>query len=891
VCPLFTDTRLAHVWSIISSDLADGLCLDVFDTLLVRTVPEPVGAFTLLGERLQREGRLPFGMTREVFAKLRVAAEVRAREHSTTSRGTVEARLLEIYRELSVALAHAGTPEELAALEVEVERSVCRADLGVADLIGAVNKLGKPVYLVSDTYFSAAQLRRILERPELQDRTFEGVFTSSDAATNKGAVLYVKPTPSADDPEDVNQQDDVPPPGDGLFGVMLAATSIPAARLVHLGDHPEADLRAARHAGLQAVLYSKLTPHLERVLDREGTAPLTLTDDDRLDREFGDFGLTAVRARVLARSDAAQVPAGLARYWETGATVFGPPLAGFAEWVVERAKAFGVTHISCLLREGDFLSQLITEHAAEAGLTVSTLWVSRQVCALSTVYEGTAAELEAFLSRRRAPTVGQLLEQLGVPVNDVPALSELVDVRLDLPGVAGQALEAIAAEPQVRGTIVVRAARLRERLLRYLDEQLPSSGLALVVDLGWGGTIQTLLSRILQSAGRPLHLVGLYLATNATGLERRLDGVEMEGYLASFGEPSRLFAPLMRSPEMLEQLCMPDYGSLVGFDQHLAPELSPLRMSRTQEAQKAAAQAGVKAFSREWLRYRRSENPIPSLDSDAARERVLRMVSRFVSRPTTEEALAFSAWSHDDNFGSAAVEGLVSDEMLRCLPYLTAVDLEKLSMQELYWPAGVATVVNPTLARIAALSLETGADLADLSPPAAAGPLEFYIDAGGDFVAGPKETVVSRSAADGLSLVRTRIAGEGVRRVRIDPNGRRGMVRIDWIRMSFHLASVVDPVVVEVRELASHPQVAVGGALLVQPSLLEINTDDPQIVYTLDPATQGGLTAGTYAVDIEVAFAFLAIRPEPLLVEHAVAPTSLSRRVVRKAVREIGSRL
>ncbi len=336
---------------------------------------------------------------------------------------------------------------------------------------------------------------------------------------------------------------------------------------------------------------------------------------------------------------------------------------------------------------------------------------------------------------------------------------------------------------------------------------------------------------------------------------------------------------------------MPDYGSLVGFGQDLTPELSTLRTSRTQEAQKTAAQAGVKAFSREWLRYRRSENPVPSLDSDVARERLLRMVSRFVSRPTTEEALAFSAWSHDDNFGSDAVEGLVSDEMLRCLPYLTAVDLEKLSMQELYWPAGVATVVNPTLARISALSLETGADLSELSPPAAAGPLEFYIDAGGDFVAGPKETVVSRSAADGLSLVRTRIAGEGVRRVRIDPNGRRGLMRIDWLRLSFHLASVVEPVVVEVRDLANHPQIAVGGALLVQQSLLEINTDDPQIIYTLDPATQGGLTAGAYAVDIEVAFAFLAIRPEPLLVEHAVAPTSLSRRVVRRAVRELGSRL
>jgi FMN phosphatase YigB (HAD superfamily) len=867
----------------ISSESVDGLCLDIFDTLLLRTVPEPAAAFTLLGERHRKAGRLPGGMTAEVFAQLRSAAESRAREVSSRTRNTVECRLLEIYEQLAPALPHAGNPEQLARLEVELERDVCRADVGLVDLIGAVRALGKPIYLVSDTYFSAKQLRRLLDRPELAGYEFAGIYSSSDVTVNKGAGLLV-----------ANDSAKRRPPGrpQSLFDVLLADVKTPASRLVHLGDHPEADLRGARLAGLQAVLYSKLTGHLGQVLGREGTAPVHLTRDDGFDLEHGDFGLTAVRARTLARQEAATVPVGLQRYWEAGATVFGPALAGFAEWVVARAQAFGVSHITCLQREGDFLSQLIRDHAGEVGIDVSTLWVSRQVCAMSAVYEGTAKELEAFLTRRRAPTVGQLAEQLGVPIHDVPALADMVDLRLDTPGIASTALAAIAAEPQVRGTIVVRAARQRERLLRYLDEQLPASGISLMVDLGWGGTIQTLLSRILHSAGRPLHLIGLYVATNATGLERRLDGIEMEGYLASYGEPATLFSPVMRSPEMLEQLCMPDYGSLVAFDEHLQPQLSPLRTSRTQEAQKAAAQQGVKAFCAEWLRYRRSENPIPDLDSQAAREQLLRILSRFVSRPTTEEALAFSAWSHDDNFGSDAVEGLVSDEMLRCLPYLTAVDLDQLSMQELYWPAGVATVVNPTLARVSALSLETGADLAELSPPAAAGPVEVYLDTGADFAAGPKETAVPRAAVDGLSLVRVRISGEGVRRIRIDPDGRRGLLRVDWVRLTFHLASTVDPVVVEVLDLRNDPQIAVMGAQLIQPSLVEITSDDPQIVYVLDPATQGGLTAGAYAVDVELAFAFMAVRAEPLRVEHAAPPpASLSRRVVRRAVRELSGRL
>ena len=106
----------------------------------------------------------------------------------------------------------------------------------------------------------------------------------------------------------------------------------------------------------------------------------------------------------------------------------------------------------------------------------------------------------------------------------------------------------------------------------------------------------------------------------------------MEGYLASSGEPARAFAPVMRSPEILEQLCMPDYGSLVGFDERLQPLTSGARMSRTQAAQKAAAQAGVRAFHREWVRYRRIGEPAARrCPRRGARRSCCAMLTRFVA--------------------------------------------------------------------------------------------------------------------------------------------------------------------------------------------------------------------------------------------------------------------
>ncbi len=858
---MFTDVRIREVWSQLESGGAEVLTLDVFDTLLLRLVPEPAHAFLLLGHRLATAGLLPPSVSPAQFAQLRVHAETRARERSQAGRGTPEARLDEIWSVLAAALPNSGTIDDLVAMEVTLERDICRADLAVAELAElAITKLGRPVYLVSDTYFSPDQLRRLLRRPELADIRFTQVLTSSDAGVNKS---------------------------NGLFSHVLTAAGVAASRIIHLGDNPVADVEGAREHGILAVHYPKYTGGLETTLDLEGLRSRP-TSDTPVDPVHGDYGVTAMRARTLHRTDAAAVPSGLRRHWETGATVFGPVFTGFGEWAAERAAAYGVDRVHCLMREGVFLARVLEEPGHDRGIKTSPLWASRQVCALANVFEGSPEELRGFLTRRHAPSVGQLLRQLGVGVEEVAGLSALAGRRLDVPGLREETLQALCNDERLRGEIVTTASRLRERYLRYLDAQLGEADTVVIVDLGWGGTIQGLLHRLLVASGREVEIVGLYLATNAGAQVHRLSGLRLEGYVASGGEPEALFAPVMRSPEVLEQLCMPDVGSLIGFDEDLNPVLGADHTSRTQVAQRAAVQDGVLAYQREWLRYHRCETPMPSLVLDGARLAALRTLTRFVTRPTPQEAFAFGMWSHDDNFGSEASEGLLPADLLRRMPYLTPVDLEKIPMQELYWPAGVAAVANRPLAVVSGLAVGAGISALEVSPEAAAGPVEVYVDTGADFASGPKESAVTRSGRDGLSLVRLRIDGIGVRRVRIDPAGRRGLMRLDWLKLSFHLNNVVEPYSVTITSVLDEAQLHLVGARALQPNLVEILGDDPQFIYVLDPVAQAHLTA-TYTIDVEIAFGWLGIRSDPLAIPTAES-TPLSRRAVRRLRRELEDR-
>ncbi|WP_239334932.1 haloacid dehalogenase [Frankia sp. CiP3] len=860
---MFTDVRIREVWSQLESGGAEVLTLDVFDTLLFRLVPEPTHAFLLLGRRLVTAGLLPPAVSAGQFAQLRVHAETRARQHARAARGTLEARLDEIWSVLMPAIPGSGGVDEMITMEVDLERDVCRADLAVAELAElTITKLGRPVYLVSDTYFSPEQLRRLLRRPELAGIRFTRILTSSDAGVGKS---------------------------DGLFTHVLAAAGVAPSRVIHLGDNPVADVEGAREHGIIAVHYPKYSGELETTLTLEGLRGGP-TSDTAIDPVAGDYGMTALRARTLHRADAAAVPPGLRRHWETGATVFGPVFTGFGEWAAQRAREYGVDRVHCLMREGAFLARVLEEPTGDVGIEASTLWASRHVCALANVHEGTPEELRGFLARRHPPSVGQLLRQLGVGLDEVAGLSALASRRLDVPGLLSETLEVLCGDERVRGEIVLTASRLRERFLRYLDSHLGTAGTVVVVDLGWGGTIQALLQRLLHACGREVEVVGLYLATSSGSQAHRLAGLRLEGYVASGGEPDALFSQVMRSPEVLEQLCMPDTGSLIGFDEDNNPLLGPDHTTRTQVAQRVAVQDGVLAYQREWLRYRRSETLMPSLLQDGARSAALRTLARFVTRPTSQEALAFGVWAHDDNFGSDASEGLLPADLLRRMPYLTAVDLEKIPMQELYWPAGVAAVANRPLAVVSGLAANAGIDAAEVSPEAAAGPVEVYVDTGGDFVNGPKESAVTRSARDGLSWVRLRVDGIGVRRVRIDPAGRRGLMRLDWLRLSFHLNNLAEPYLVTMTSVVGEERLHLVGARVLQPNLIEVNSDDPQLIYVIDPVSQAHLAA-TYAIDVEMAFGWLAISSGPLtLAPRSAEAAPLPRRAARRLLRELDGR-
>jgi len=327
--PKLGDLALDRLADELSAGSISLVTSDVFDTIVFRPVGAPVAIFELIGEALVARGMLRPQITAAAFGRLRATAERRARVVRHAVYGDHEASLHEIYRQIEPILAEGIALGEAAALEVAVERDILVPNLDVVATLCYAADCGVPVVAVSDSYLSAGHIRELFAQPVLEDLVLADVFTSSDRRRNKGG---------------------------GLLEEIVAELGVPAARLAHIGDHPEADLIVAQRMRARPVHLDRHQPDLTEVTEREQRF-----GERRVSgyAEQYDGGLAAVRAQLLRSHQLDAVSPALAPYWRWGATVLGPVLTGFAEWIHERLVELDSTRVWCFMREGAFISQML----------------------------------------------------------------------------------------------------------------------------------------------------------------------------------------------------------------------------------------------------------------------------------------------------------------------------------------------------------------------------------------------------------------------------------------------------------------------------------------------------------------------------------------------------
>jgi FMN phosphatase YigB (HAD superfamily) len=490
---------------------------DVFDTLVTRCVWRPEDLFLLVGHRLRGAGLLRG--TPEDFARLRREAEAALRR----APGTEEVQLSAIHAALAAPCGWTAAEARCAAaLELAAEETAIRPVAANAARLARLRDDGAEVALVSDTYLDRAALLRLLQGA--------GIAVPARLVFASAAHGVTKRTGR-------------------LFGVVAAAAGVAPERILHRGDHPDADVAVPRLMGIRAEHCATAAP-----TRHEATLHAATAAHPPLLRSLLAGGARAARLSADPPDSHRRV------VWQVGTGVAGPLLTGFVLWILHQARTAGMARLYFVARDGQILLRIAEILLARLGWPIECRYLmgSRQAWHLPALAEIDAAALSWLVANAQSDPLGGVLARAELePGQIATALARHGLGRLDHPAPAAQ-LRALLLDAEVAPLIHARAALRRQSALGYLrQEKVLEGGAATIIDLGWHGRLQNSLQKLADlgaGAAGPTEVSGLYFALRSR--PQGIPATRMRTYLEAPQAVQRL------NPVLLELFCAADHGTV-----------------------------------------------------------------------------------------------------------------------------------------------------------------------------------------------------------------------------------------------------------------------------------------------------------------------------------------
>ncbi|NQX67040.1 HAD family hydrolase [Paenibacillus alba] len=655
-------------------DIADIalLSLDIFDTLLFRTCANPADVFVQVAGKAHLQGCLQASITAEAFKAMRILAEHEARQKQLARTG---------FGEVTLELIYAQMPEgscdkaRIALIEVETEAEVCYVNPHVASLLTACQSAGIPVALLSDMYLSADQLRYILNAAGLDLAAVDTILVSSEEQEGKSS-------------------------GHLFARLKEMYPHMESRRILHIGDNVAADIDGAAKAGIRAIHYNVIPEHFESLQHWE-----YVRHGDVLPEWKSLRKLAEASDKIDAATEQEQ------QFYRLGASVIGPFLQSLCDWVLDICAAEGINCVHPLMREAYLLAPMLENAAQLRGipLQVKPIYVSRQATLLAGMASFGEVEL-ANLVGIHGLGVGELFEVLAIGEESrhfAPYVQQKIEACKQIKGESGdtiydQLANFLRSEP-IQRKIDCSIQRHRELLVSYLKQEFGSPEQLVTIDIGFHGTIQTSLEKIVRLAGMQPQMKHLL----AVGASNRLDELSFRGmdirYMLRAGSGGTAQAKrIARTPAFLEELMMGDFGSTLRYAQDESGKIQPvtaiLKRSENELRRKGACQRGAIAFQG-YYAYLLNLKRGHLLRSSLQPEEWSKPLHRVLDMPRPLEARILGDLTHQDNFGTEYIAPICEDMAEKWFQqgaesFLNSCNYAP-SILNVNWPQGVATRQYP----------------------------------------------------------------------------------------------------------------------------------------------------------------------------------------------------
>lgn len=558
------------MFSKIRTDERQNISFDVFDTLIKRSVAKPTDLFALMENHLTNtQPKIPAG-----FARERVRAEKDAYEDSQhpVSLEEIYSKLRQVYGEYT---------DELMGLEIQMELMGCRPNQQYVNLFHQCTASGKTVVLISDMYLPSQVITQMLNKCGI--RGYKSLFVSCECGARKR---------------------------DGsLFRFVLKELCIRPGELVHIGDNLRGDFLVPRLMGIKTILVGNDQRHICK-------SPQSFQREAEL----------AYRTMRACMRNSSQ---GMTQYEKMGCEFFGPQLYGFTQWLADRLRQDEIKDVYFLARDGYMLKRAFDELHIE-GIRTNYMYCSRRAFQVPLLWLDSDIEtVKDMFSFRRTMTIRRFFLQLGLDPDAYRPEIEECGIDLDRIYDIKEFIRIVEElYGSIRADVIQNAKEEYEALMTYL-RSLDFQEKIAVVDIGFHGTIQYCLERLLKKELSEIQVKGYYL--NASKKYVNKYGIAVEGYVYRDQPYDLLFeAQFLSQDGSLKRFKLEDGKSVSILE---APEYTENGQGLLDEVPIIREyQTGAIRF----IQYMREAVPLDAITAN--RDAAMNNIERLLTRPSLKEA-------------------------------------------------------------------------------------------------------------------------------------------------------------------------------------------------------------------------------------------------------------
>ncbi|MFZ2314849.1 MAG: HAD family hydrolase [Gammaproteobacteria bacterium] len=568
------------------------LSLDCFDTLVWRNTALPKDVFY---EMQKSDICQQLGMT----AYQRINAAARAYREANIQEGHYQISLEKIYQYFTSL----STLEQKQLIEEEIktELALCYAFPPMVDVIREAHKLGLKIVIVSDTYLTQMELKRLLQHTLPADAAsyIDEVFCSSEYKKSKS---------------------------EGLFELIKAQLNAAPESILHIGDHEIADFKAPLQSGLHALHFIQSNQQISDYLHTQHTVaaltPLSYSKSANTCCYSPYRGLFALTRPLVEQPETS-----------IGYLTFGPMLFAFAKFITEEIAALKAQgkkpKVFFLLRDAFLLSK-----ACEAyeGAPLGKLVRLRKFVSVAASFK-TIADIDHYLSSIKPQHFNMVVvgEQLLLPWE---ITQQLIQLAHQSPQPERRFYEVIRSA-EVTKLVFEKSAEYRKRLKRYIEKEMDiqAGDTVVLVDTGYIGVTQEFFTRTFQDELN-IEILGRYFMGS-----NEPDRPHCKSLLTSTWCEHGLF----------EQSCTYKEGAVLDYDEQGDPVFDKIRLTDQQYQKVATLQNEALRFIHDAKQFFADVGKMPALG--ILQEYAASALKRHVFFPNQAEITYFSTYQHDKDMG------------------------------------------------------------------------------------------------------------------------------------------------------------------------------------------------------------------------------------------------